>query len=218
MYEIEVTLTFTTPVNIGSGAQVGTLADRAFIKDREGWPYIPATALKGRLRHAVEQIAQGLGVPVCETHHRMCRDAEEACPACRIFGAPWIPGSLRFTDLGLCGPDSLVAAKRRDRFPRTKSRYGVALSRRRGVAEDAHLYRTELFRPGMALSFGGRLSGAQAASDAAWVVAGLRAMSALGSGKTGGLGHLQVEANVTQDGETVAESDLRQALQREVGA
>jgi CRISPR/Cas system CSM-associated protein Csm3 (group 7 of RAMP superfamily) len=152
MIEIEVRLIFDTPPNVGSGAQAGTLADRAFIKDRNGWPYIPATTLKGQLRHAVERVAQGMGHEVCDTHHHMCREGT-VCPVCAIFGSPWIAGRLRFENLELNGPEELMEhlnkLRREKRHPRTGWRYGVALSRCRGVAEDALLYTTELFMPGI---------------------------------------------------------------------
>ena len=126
MTEIQVTLTFTTPPNIGSGAQEGTLADRGFIKARDGWPYVPATVFKGRLRHAVERVARGLGVEVCDTHRKMCRQAELACPVCKVFGSPWITGRLRFVDLELSAPQSLVDRRREKLHPHTQIRYGVA--------------------------------------------------------------------------------------------
>jgi CRISPR/Cas system CSM-associated protein Csm3 (group 7 of RAMP superfamily) len=214
MLEIRVTLTFETPPNIGSGAQVSTLADRAFIKERDGWPYVPASTFKGRLRHAVEQVAQGLGQQVCRTHHKMCRDKTAPCPVCAIFGSPWIPGRLCFVDLKLSGPQELVKQRGQDKVhPRTDWRYGVALSRRRGVAEDALLYTTELFVPGVPISFSGALTGPLGEREAAWLVAGLRLLPALGRSKSTGLGWLTAQAEVTIDGQQLDKERLHAALQ-----
>jgi len=221
MVTIDLTLTFQTPLNIGSGAQRGTLADRAMIKDDQGWPYVPASALKGRLRHAVEQVVAGLGQRVCITHQNMCPDESGyVCPVCRIFGAPWVPGRLRFAQLTLSGPEELVRLledrQRQTRQPpRTSHRYGVALSRRRGVAEEALLYTTELFEPGTPLEFSGTLSGDLTVAEAALVIAGLRLMPALGRGKSGGLGWMTAKTVVKADDTIWDEATLRAALREE---
>ena len=221
MVTIDLTLTFQTPLNIGSGAQRGTLADRAMIKDDRGWPYVPASALKGRLRHAVEQVVAGLGQRVCITHQNMCPDESGyVCPVCRIFGAPWVPGRLRFARLTLSGPKELVRLledrQRQTRQPpRTSHRYGVALSRRRGVAEEALLYTTELFEPGTPLEFSGTLSGDLTVAEAALVIAGLRLMPALGRGKSGGLGWMTAKTVVKADDAIWDEATLRAALTEE---
>ncbi len=214
MTEIQVILTFVTPPNVGSGAQEGTLADRAFIKTHDGWPYVPATAFKGRLRHAVERVARGLGIEVCSTHRKMCRQLELACPACKVFGSPWISGQLRFVDLQLSGPQRLIERREQQgKRPRTQTRYGVAMNRRRGVAADALLYTTELLETGEAISFEGTLTGEIEQVDVAWLVAGLNLLSALGRAKSTGLGWLCAEAVVRVDGCVVDANTLRTALQ-----
>ncbi len=194
MIRIDVTLTFQTPLNIGSGAQRGTLADRAMIKDHDGWPYVPASTFKGCLRHAVEQVAAGLGASVCVTHQDMCPRKGEYCVVCRIFGSPWRPGKLCFARLELTGPQSLVEHKKQmreeRRYPHTTHRYGVAISRRRGVAEDKLLYTTELLKPGIHLTFAGPVEGDLSPGRVALVLAGLKMLPALGRGKSGGLGWL----------------------------
>jgi len=195
MTRIDVTLTFQTPLNIGSGAQRGTLADRAMIKDHDGWPYVPASAFKGCLRHAVEQVAAGLGIPVCVTHQDMCPRGGEYCAVCRIFGSPWLSGKLYFARLELRGPQSLLEhrehLRKAKQYPVTTHRYGVAISRRRGVAEDKLLYTTELLKPGVNLIFGGEMEGDLSPGQVALMLAGLKMLPALGRGKSGGLGWLQ---------------------------
>lgn len=218
MIEIDLTLTFQTPLNIGSGAQVGTLADRAIIKARDGWPYIPATAIKGQLRHAVERAARGLGRRVCNTHYQMCLEGD-ICPACALFGSPWLPGRLRFVDLELCEPLELAGRRFTEPHPRTQWRYGVALSRRRHVAQDELLYTTELFMPGQSLSFGGTLEGTLDERGAAWFMAGLGLLPALGRARSGGLGHLKLaKADIRLNGELLDAARLRAALEQEAAA
>ncbi|MEM7344671.1 MAG: RAMP superfamily CRISPR-associated protein [Chloroflexota bacterium] len=220
MIEIDLHLTFSTPPNIGSGAQVNTFADRAFIKDRDGWPYIPATTLKGQLRHAAEKVARGLNIghTVCVTHQDMCRD-ETICAVCNIFGSPWLPGRLRFVDLALTEPDvGQRERKKRSISPHrlSQQRYGVAISRRRKVAEDAHLYTTELFLPGVPLLFSGTLSGDIASQDAALVVAAANLLPALGRSKSTGLGHLTAATTTRIDGQETTATTLHSLLNDEV--
>lgn len=215
MIKIRVKLNFETPLNIGSGAQHGTFADRAMIKDRDGRPYVPASAFKGRLRHAVEQVAHTQGLSDCDPHRRTCR-GDSPCPVCRVFGSPWVPGRLRFARLVLEGPVDVVTGleelRRQKRVPRTYMRYGVALSRRRRVSEDQLLYTTELFEPGTHLEFGGTLTGEITRQEAALIVAGLRLLPALGRGKTGGLGWLTASVEVREDGEVLDDDVLYKAL------
>lgn len=200
--KIEATLSFETPVSIGSGAQVSTFADRAMLKNAYGWPYVPASALKGRLRHALEQVLSSQGKRVCRTviAERLCRAAP--CPVCDLLGSPWLESKLLFENLDLAGPAAIVeearAEARRRRHARSSMRTGVSLSRRRGVAADQFLYTTELFRPGIELSFKGAIRGPISLAQAALVVAGLRFIPALGGGKSGGLGWFRLAATVYQ--------------------
>lgn len=214
MIKIDVTLHFTSPPTIGSGAREGTLAQRGFIKARDGWPYIPATAFKGKVRHAVERVARGMDREVCATHHKMCRDPQKACPACRIFGSPWIPGRVDFVDLELSGPQALVE-RRKDtpnRPPIYPHRYGVGINRRRKVAGDNLLYTTELFEPGVPVDFSGALTGAIDRESAAWLVAGLHLMAGLGQGKSAGLSWCHASVTVREEGEEISPAQLRAAL------
>lgn len=195
MVDLTVTLTLRSPLNIGSGAQHGTFAKRAMLKDDNGWPYIPASALKGRWRHAVEQVASA--VPdqrVCQTHHDMCR--EHPCIVCQLFGSPWQPGRLRFANLTLSGPPYLRELyEQHERLP-TDTRTGVAINRRRHVAQDDFLYDTELFLPGAPLSFTGTIHGDITRAQAGLLVAGLRLIPALGRSKSSGLGWIDAQVDV----------------------
>lgn len=208
MLTIKITITMKSPLHIGALSAVSTSAMRGLIKDHDGWPYIPASAFKGRLRHTIEKLARGLDYPVCETHRSMCRDASQACPACQIFGSPWIPGTVRFVDFQLSGPEELVREReKREPAPSTQ-RYGVSLSRSRKVAEDHLLYTTELFEPGVPLTFTGMLSEVPGIREAAWIVAGVRMLESLGSSRTRGLGWLQGQAEVRDEDNQVIELDV----------
>jgi CRISPR/Cas system CSM-associated protein Csm3 (group 7 of RAMP superfamily) len=63
------TLTLTAIVDtalcIGSGGSSGSLSDKPIVRDGSGRLIIPASQLKGRLRHQCERLARGLDWPVC---------------------------------------------------------------------------------------------------------------------------------------------------------
>ena len=179
---------FDTPINIGGhGAPV--FVDRPFRRDRDGWPFIPASSLRGRLRHECSRVLQSLGQPACN-HVRaddLCREAGSACAICALFGAPWLRSRLRPEDLHLVRPPGL-----REEAPSSRVRYNVSLSRSRRVAEEARLFTTELFLPGILLEFTGEWQAHLTLKDLALIEAGFGAMTALGRGKTGGLGWCQI--------------------------
>lgn len=217
MVQIDVTLTLRSPLNIGSGAQQGTFAQRGMLKDRQGWPYIPASALKGRWRHAVEQVVSSLpGQTVCLTHHDMCR--QDPCMACQLFGSPWTAGQVRFVDLALSGPTAVISLRQKSPPPKTEERTGIAVNRRRGVAQDNFLFNTELFMPGVPLEFSGRLTGNLSMAQAGVLIAGLRLIPSFGRSKSGGLGWVDAQAVVAANGETWTMAMLAAALSPEGGS
>jgi len=211
---IKVELTLKSPLHIGASAPAGTKAVRGMLKDAQGWPYIPASAFKGRLRHTVERLTRSMERSVCDTHHQTCESAQSACPVCRIFGSPWVTGSVRFCDLTLTQPEIWNADYREENaYPRTGYRHGVGISRTRRVAQDALLYTTELFQPGVPLVFSGELQDVETLVDAAWLYAGLQFMESVGSNRTRGLGWVESRIQVLQDSAVITPEQLRQTLE-----
>ncbi len=221
MIEINITLTLQSPLNIGSGAQQGTLAQRGMLKDKDGWPYISASTLKGKWRHAVEQVANSLALQPapCVTHEKMCRQ-DALCVVCQLFGSPWQAGALRFVNLPITGPSSIMHLRNDKTYhPSTTQRTGVAINRRRRVAQDQHLYDTELFWPGIPLVFSGTMHGNISQRQAGLLLAGLRLLPALGGSKSAGLGWVKSEAKFKDAaGTTWPESALKAVLSEEVAA
>lgn len=204
-------VTVETPINIG-GYGAPTFVDRPFRRDSEGWPFIPASSLKGRLRHECERLARALGQQVCNgpDPRKMCRDEDgrKVCPICRIWGSPWVAGSVYPTDLMLKRPAELG-----ETAPPSAVPYNVSLSRRRRVAEDARLFTTELFLPGIPLTFSGVWEAQLSLRELVLVEAGLGAITALGRGKTGGLGWcaIRVQTATWSDGEWMPVSAAERA-------
>jgi CRISPR/Cas system CSM-associated protein Csm3 (group 7 of RAMP superfamily) len=213
MMQLSLSVRFETPVNIG-GYGAPTFVDRPFRRDGDGWPFIPASSLKGRLRHECERLARGLGYEVCggPAPAQMHRGTE--CAICAIFGSPWVPGRIYPADLTLQAPAELKRAReRQENAPLAQIRYNVSLSRRRRVAEEARLFTTEVLLPGVPLSFGGTWEAELTLKELALVEAGLGAITALGCGKTGGLGwcHITVQSGVWENGEIRPVADAERA-------
>ncbi len=200
VFRLTLCVRFETPVNIG-GYSAPTFVDCPFRRDRDGWPFVPASSLKGRLRHECERLARALGYQVCHgpDPREMCRGAgNSVCPICRIWGSPWIAGNIYPADLVLERPPGLGEAA-----PPSDIRYNVSLSRHRRVAEDARLFTTELFLPGIPLTFSGVWEARLSLRELVLVEAGLGAITALGRGKTGGLGWctIRVQTEVWSEGD-----------------
>lgn len=201
---LTLSVSFETPVNIG-GYGAPSFVDRPFRRDGEGWPFIPASSLKGRLRHECERLARALGEDVCggpapDQMHR----GQEACAICTVFGAPWKSGHVYPANLTLQEPTELRQARERDeKAPLAEIRYNVSLSRRRRVAEEARLFTTEIFVPGIPLTFGGTWEAELTLKELVLLEAGLGAITALGRGKSAGLGwcHISVKSKLWEDGE-----------------
>ena len=207
MIQLDVCVVFETPPNIG-GHGAPLFVDRPFRRDAKGWPYVPASTFKGRLRHECERMARISGRWVCDSPNpeHMCPNYPprrgEICAACAIFGSPWERGQIWPDDLLLRQPEELARAREHDEeAPFSTTRFGVSLSRRRRVSEDARLFTTELFLPGVPLVFSAVWEARLTLQQLVLVEAGCGAINALGRGKTGGLGscRVAVESQVRED-------------------
>jgi CRISPR/Cas system CSM-associated protein Csm3 (group 7 of RAMP superfamily) len=211
-FRIDLIVRLETPLNVGTGALTGVFADRPLLKDSLGYPYVPGSTLKGKLRHAYEQLARGLWAEQnrdwphdchAPTPDAMCQrdpdDEASFCPVCRVFGAPWLPSRISCDDLMLHEPAYLREERRRAQhnpMP-TSLRHGVSLSRRRRVAEEARLYTTEIWMPGAKPAFRGEIRGDVERDELALLSVALDNLIALGGGKTGGLGWCTIEQAVS---------------------
>jgi CRISPR-associated Csx10 family RAMP protein len=199
MTRIEISLTFDGPFNVGAGALGGSLADKPLTRDARGVPMVPGSTFKGRLRHEVERLVRVLfpnekspcASPVAD---RMCQGEDEPCLVCRLFGSPWHPGKLAFSDFVVIEPEL-------DDPPLGELRYGVGLSRQRRVAEDQLLYTTEVFLPGTPITLRGTISGDFDEKDLALLKAGLENLFSVGGGKTKGLGWFDLSVSVHDEPE-----------------
>ena len=74
-FRVDLRITIETALSVGGAGSVGTLADKSILRDGWNRPILPASQVKGRVRHACEAIARGLGIPTCRSPL-----AETTCP------------------------------------------------------------------------------------------------------------------------------------------
>lgn len=198
----EITAIIDSALCVGAGGSSGSLADKPIIRNSEGNLLIPASQIKGRLRHECEKIARGLGWAVCDSPNpqTMCpqrggltgnfaRSKYQVagleghhCLICQIFGNPVLPSRILF--------DDLICTEEPENLPEVL-RPGVTINRRRSVAEEQKLYFLETSPANAQLNFTGKIHLFDVPDyGGALILAGLRHIHALGGSKSAGLGWL----------------------------
>jgi CRISPR/Cas system CSM-associated protein Csm3 (group 7 of RAMP superfamily) len=224
MSQVEVALTVRvrTVLAVGDPAAGGGLASRGIARDGWGRPVLPATSVKGRQRHACEQVARRLGLRVCRPPRArdMCPHAPDVpapCPVCILFGSPGQDAALFWADLHLTSqaPRAAGGATLLADSPPIPAvvRSGIAVSRQRGVAVGSpyHLETTPALESDE-LTFASEraIEGDLAQPD--WLhllLAGSRLATSIGGGATRGLGWAALTAEANVDGRSLAfDADL----------
>lgn len=206
----------TSALCIGSTADAqGLGVDKATARDSQGQLIIPASTLKGRLRHECERIARAFGEWVCDSPRarQMCPGTHPQggyCIVCEIFGSPGLRSPLDFsnavlkTALPVKANDSVNQHRRFD----AQVRPGVSLSRARRAAFSERLFFVETTAPNTGFRFEARIEGeVPGAKHRALLLAGLRNLSLVGGGKSRGLGWGHVVRWVL-DGQELPEARL----------
>jgi CRISPR/Cas system CSM-associated protein Csm3 (group 7 of RAMP superfamily) len=159
-----ITIRFESGLHHGSGFGLSGLVDRAVLRDGRGVPYLAASAIKGKLRHATLRVVLSEGEPACQTADGGTWCAEtEVCAICTLFGSPRREGGLFFTDAYPSGETGKlleeleqlprVAGLHRDSMVRARS----SIDRKLGTARARLLYSTEVLPE--FLVFEGRICG-----------------------------------------------------------
>ena len=189
------------PLALNTGFRRG-LIHRTVERDADGFPYISASSLKGRVRRACEQIARQVGLWVCRAPrpNRMCSaHSKRVCLVCRVFGAPGRGSELHWRDARL-------PADYQDVFERNASKLGaqfytrtqVQLSRALGTVAPDRLFTSEFTLENLYFESAivGWLDVTPIAGDDSTggyelllLLAGLRLVNTLGSGSSRGAGH-----------------------------
>lgn len=176
--------------------------DKALARNAEGRWIIPATTVKGYLREKAEILLRTWGHAVClgPEPANMC-DGRIPCVVCQVFGNPRFPSPLHFADgVPLIEVSSTV-------------RSGVAISRYRRAAYPQRLFFIETIDP-MPTQWQARCEGDFPDKDAAQKAAALIAMAArwgtaIGNGKTRGLGWIEdVQVKAVLNGAEISKQDM----------
>lgn len=209
---VSLTVTFTTPPSVGAGGAGGTLADKVVTRNARGEFIIPASQVKGKLRHACEQLLRGHGVPICQAPNpdQMCPHADGVnppCLLCQIFGSPTYPSRLRFHDL---------VVKDADLLPKETLRPMVSLNRSRRVAEAQRLFLIETAPYFQGLTFENPEAITGRVEDERHVhllLAGLKMLFVWGGGTSRGLGWGKAKAQARIGDKTIGKFDKEEVRQ-----
>lgn len=198
-----LTAVIDTALCVGAGGSDGSLTDKPIIRNAKGQLIIPASQLKGRLRHECEKLARGLGWEIFQSPkaETLCPTTEQVssqfhqryqlpgykgyhCLISQIFGNPILPSRIIVDDLTCEFP--------REDLPEVM-RPGVTLNRRRRTAEEKKLYFLETSPANSQLEFIGEIHLLPNCPPFALplILASLRHIHALGGSKSAGLGWLR---------------------------
>jgi len=200
--QIELLLELRTSLHT-SGDRAILWVDKGTYLDSSKNPSIPATSLKGVIRHSVERFLRSYE----ETKACYSSRADEMCDNCIVciyFGSPKNRGRLKFYDLKPISESSL------------DTRVGTGINRRRKVVEEDHLFYLETawvneFRTEIDGSFNLEEDAKEAAS---LVYGGLKLAFAIGGVKSRGLGWMKVKDFRTNiDGKEISVEDLQLTLE-----
>jgi CRISPR/Cas system CSM-associated protein Csm3 (group 7 of RAMP superfamily) len=199
--EMRVAWIVATPLNIAGAPADNPLVDtpllRRYHATGDAEILLPASTIKGKLRGEAERLLRTfeVGGMLCQgrTPETICpafwwdkvtTPPDDMCFLCRLFGAPWHPCSLSFSDVtprDIRGDDTVV-------------RPGVGLSRVRGTAQEDLLFFAET-TPALAdgVTFAnGHIRGEIPEERAiALLWAAVQCVVAFGNGRSRGRGWLQ---------------------------
>jgi len=174
---LDLTIAVHTALSVGAGGASFALADKVVIRDGYNRLIVPGSHVKGRLRHACEEVARVLDHPVCESPRAetMCPQMPDplglppfprmrprpdlplqpCCVICQLFGSPTFPGPLRFYDLVYIDPlrgevPGETDEPRLDQSPTIRP--AVALDRRRRIVAEQRLFFQETTPAGLGLT------------------------------------------------------------------
>lgn len=208
-----------TALCVGAGGSSGSLSDKPILRNAEGRLVIPASQLKGRLRHECEKLARALKWAVCESPKAATMCPQRAgltenfrrqeydvgdrhpdgsprhhCLICQLFGNPSLPSRIIVDDLICTEPRETIAEVLRP---------GVTINRRRRTAEEGKLYFLETSPANVKLRFEGTIHiqpslRSQPDGAEALILAALHHIHALGGSKSTGLGWLTWEPPILE--------------------
>jgi CRISPR/Cas system CSM-associated protein Csm3 (group 7 of RAMP superfamily) len=231
--ELSLAIQLTGPMHIGAGFARG-LVNRTVVRGGDGLVYLPGSTIKGKARDACESLARLHGLGDCPAPYPQAmvqNDHPSKCLVCCIFGAPARPSSLLWHSAALS--DEWVKALRSETretsrvvFGQSSARTQVQIDRTRGLTAEAHLFTSEFAAEGLCFSARPALTGRLRLTpitvtdepdvyyELAFLLAGLKLISALGGERSRGAGQCQItlpETVLVDREEVSVERQLAQA-------
>jgi CRISPR/Cas system CSM-associated protein Csm3 (group 7 of RAMP superfamily) len=212
---VNLTLIFDTPPSIAAAGAFGSIADRVILRNARGQFIVPGSQVKGKVRHACEQLVRALPQPVCEAPRAatMCPnlpDIVSPCVVCSIFGSPAVRSPLRFTDLVWDSGQEMAGRE----IVTPDRRAMVGLNRRRATAAEGRLFLVETapYFPELRFTHAQAITGSlDSPAHVKLVLAGLRLIVAWGGMKSRGLGWTtRVDVAATFNGQPVQMTDWQE--------
>lgn len=164
MVEWTYQLTFQTTASIFSGLSVAGLLDRMVVRDCQGTPIIPGSSVKGRWRFFAERFLNNGDLPEGLTLHPfnspICKNRENACTLCRLFGNSAIPSMIWVGQAELSSDVKKTLEQIANDAPtpvfhvESEPKPGIALSRFSRTALGDHLFFEETLP---AMTFSGKI-------------------------------------------------------------
>lgn len=176
--EVNIRFSLKSPYHV-SADRISFGVDKAISLDpRDNRLIIPATSLKGIIRHNLESVINNKKSCTTPRPENMCNE----CNICRYFGSPKNKALLIFEDA-------------RVEEPELSSRIGIAIERKRKTTKEDHLFSYEI---GYGKTFSTKIRGFfpkddSAISACAYLYIGARLGFALGGGKSRGMGWMNLE-------------------------
>lgn len=223
LLHLEYRVRFCQAMRVGAGLGFARIVDDSIVRTAGPgpgpWlPYIPGSSIKGRVRSHCQQLGYALSRSMDQAGRksklmpcdavRVCKN--DPCVQCRLFGSPFTPGSLRFSDArlsqemqALLGLSDSSQPSAQDPFVYSQARTGIKLERATRTVEPDFLFSLEHADPD--LVFEGSITGLinlrpplpgteQGLPAELWLlVVGLRMVDKLGGMKSRGLGRCRIE-------------------------
>ena len=202
----------STATAVSIGIDKTTMRRMTRDERKRGSPVIPASTIKGKVRNQCERLLLSLGYEICRAPradtmcpHYMLKSPTPngRCSICALFGSPGLPSRLLFSDAIARLNDQ--EAKSNLAFHTMLIQAGVAISRKRRVAEDERLYFIERGIEG--LSYAGRIEGDLSPDDAekqaALLIVAIENLVALGGSKSRGAGWIETKVNGLELGKQI---------------
>jgi CRISPR/Cas system CSM-associated protein Csm3 (group 7 of RAMP superfamily) len=231
MPRLEMTIKWTveTPLNIAGAPADNPLVDTPLLREyrannRDSRILLSASTIKGKLRGEAERLLRTFkaGNELCEGRRpeRMCpafwwdknsSPQDGLCLVCRLFGSPWQPSNLVFSDV----------TAQNVRTDDTVVRPGIGLSRVRGTVQEDLLFFVETTP---ALTEGVNFANCEVKGEvieeplAALLWTAAQQVAAFGNGRSRGRGWLQSrDVQLRVDKEEWDEQKVAQALSNWLG-